>query len=206
MLNLVLVLLAAAPPLGNAFISPPSQLLAVGRPSGSKYRPITREMSSTNIPEEEDDDEITGLTPQMLKVLRKEGDARKKQKRLAAVFVDPEEGNDGLAGSFLSETLESIIAHLTESEMVEVRGLCKNDVKLVGPASAALQEAIFERKPDLDVFQIRRKGHAVLLFRPRPEEEEGPRIKFFTTRKTPWERKLKPVRDDDNLIIPGEYA
>ena len=126
--------------------------------------------------------------------------------------------------------MAAVRALLAESELVEVRGIAKHDIKLVTSAVHRLLVQIRDAEDAesesaggpvnedvvvgaVDVIDdglssaqlLRRRGFAALLFRRR---DDGQGVRLFTTRRKerPWVRKVKPVRDSRGQIIPGEYA
>ena len=152
--------------------------------------------------EDEDEDDLLGLSEQHLKALRKEVALRRKTKCLATHFLSKDEG---VEEAFGGETLDAVLALLADAELVEVRAISISNIKLVTETLECFLNDLADRKGD-EIFMVSRKGHAAVLFRAKLEEEEGPRIYLRTSGKRPWKRKMKPLRDTRGQIIPGEYA
>lgn len=133
------------------------------------------------------------LTPNQMKIVRKEVSSRRRQKKLATYFFVE---NEGVSEDFREESIQAVRNLLQQEEIVEVRAISKNNIKLVLDVVYNFIDVIGS-----EVFVIAKKGHAAVLF--QQKNEGGLRL---WKRKPVFEPKLKPVRDEDGIIIPGEYA
>jgi hypothetical protein len=223
-----LLILAFAAGLSHAFMGRASMRHLSTRPRVSILGAPTRvsvveeEAEEGEEREEEEEEYVCSLSLQHVTTLRKEAEVRRKQNRLATFFVGDVEG---VQAPFEESTVAAVRALLAESELVEVRGIAKHDIKLVTSAVHRLLVQIRDAEDaesesaggpvneDVDVIDdglsstqlLRRRGFAALLFRRR---DDGQGVRLFTTRRKerPWARKVKPVRDSRGQIIPGEYA
>ncbi len=163
------------------------------------------------------------------------GDAAEED---GVVGEEGEEGEadlDALPWWLDEETLAAVHASLVGEELVEVRALSPGDIRGVKNAADDLalelmlfrgDEGVEEEDDDDDddddddevtpVKVIQRKGHAAVLYRPRPEIEEGGgeggggggggarrhrTIVLRTSRRTVWTPKEKPERDGRGQIV-----
>ena len=133
------------------------------------------------------------LTPNQMKIVRKEVSARRRQKKLATYFLVE---NEGVSDDFRDESIQAVRKLLEKEEIVEVRAISKNDIKLVLDVVYNFIDIIGP-----EVFVIAKKGHAAVLF----QQKNKGGLKLYK-RKPVFAPKLKPVRDEDGIIIPGEYA
>jgi hypothetical protein len=153
-------------------------------------------------------DEII-ISTQQIRILRKEADKRRVEKKLATFFT-PKEETDG--SSFSESTLTEINNLFQSNELVEVRGLSKENKKLVNlvvdvlsmelerhQQSATASEGPVEAIARM-VVPIQTKGFATVFYCPLTDG-----IKLRSNyRPNAWTRKLKAIRDTRGQIILGE--
>jgi len=183
------------PVIVTAFQMPliPVQLsyVRVGTTSSSIRQNFMTKMSTEDL--EEDDDFV--ITPNQLKVLRKE--ARKRQ--LPKASLTPEESR----GPFSHETLSTIAQILSRHEMVQVRGISRENIKDVREFSESLALDL-ERETERMVFSIDVKGFAATLYCPM-DDDNPDKIKIFSSyRPNQWQRRPRGIRDISGRFITDE--
>jgi RNA-binding protein YhbY len=138
---------------------------------------------------------LDSLTTNQIKMLRKEMNKREASNQLSQVFLSADES----FGPFSLETVQSIVAELTEQELVEVRGISRDRKRAVKTTSERLAlELGMESGKNVSIVQI--KGHAATLY--RPSEDASNAIQLRTTGKgNHWEKKAKAPRNDRGHII-----
>lgn len=170
---------------------------------------LTR-VSSTPLDEDGDtdddnDDQDYMLSPQQVKVLRKEVQKRKAKNSLKRLALTAEEGQ----GAFATETLERIAEVLqTETELLEIRAISKNQPKNVKAVSELLAIQV-ERHMDTDesfkpVFVLDIKGFSAVFYSPFLEDADlyGKSIVLRSGyENNKWTRKPKAIRDIRGQII-----
>lgn len=179
---LPIIVTAFQPALGYVQLS----FARVGTTSSSGRQNIMTKMSMDDLEEDglEEDDFV--VTPNQLSILRKE--ARKRQ--LPKVSLIPEESE----GPFSHETLSTIAQSLSRHELVQVRGISRENIKNVRAVSESLALDL-ERAAERFVFSIDIKGFAAVLYSPM-EDDNPDKIKLFSSyRPNQWKRRPRVVRD-----------
>lgn len=144
---------------------------------------------------DDDNDSVTQrdyLTPTQVKTLRKEANKRKTRKELKAlVFSDENTANQHMA---------AIVHLLEDSELVEIRGISRNEKRHVRRNAERLALEI-EMELERPVFLLDTKGHAATYYSPGIGDFEL-RTGY---REGQWSKKPRPKRDSRGKIIKGEY-
>lgn len=163
----------------------------VGTPSSSVRQHIMTKMSTEGF--EEEDDFV--ITPNQILIIRKE--ARKR--KLPKVSLTPEESE----GPFSHETLSTIAQSLNRHELVQVRGISRENTKNVRDVSESLALDL-ERVTERIVFSIDVKGFAATLYCPM-EDDNPDKIKLFSSyRPNQWKRRPRVVRDNSGRFSRDE--
>mmetsp|Transcript_13465 Transcript_13465/g.29243 ORF Transcript_13465/g.29243 Transcript_13465/m.29243 type:complete len:218 (-) Transcript_13465:198-851(-) len=155
---------------------------------------------STQVEEEEEEEmEFIFVSPEQISFLRKEANQREANKKLPKHFLPAEESKE-----VSQETVDEISKLFESSELIEVRGVSRDQKKQVfdtGYGLAATLEDVFE-KP---VVVVDIKGFAVKLYCPWDDEEQVGRIQLRTNyRPGQWKRKAKAIRDNRGQVILDE--
>jgi len=173
--------------------------------------------SSPEFAEEPDDDESSeddvggrrGLTPKQIKLLRKEVAKRRARKSLAQIWL-PETSTSSSSSDFVfaPEWLNEVLQRLDKEELVEIRGISKNDPKNVFATSQELaveltliqqQEGEGSDEGDVDVEWVETKGFASTFYAP---SKSNPKIVLRSSYKEGvWSKKAKMPRDYRGQII-----
>jgi hypothetical protein len=144
---------------------------------------------------DDDNDSVTQrdyLTPTQVKTLRKEANKRKTRKELKAlVFSDENTANQHMA---------AIVHLLEDSELIEIRGISRNEKRHVRRNAERLALEI-EMELERPVFLLDTKGHAATYYSPGIGDFEL-RTGY---REAQWSKKPRPKRDSRGKIIKGEY-
>ena len=152
-----------------------------------------------NIVQDEDDEyELVDffVSPEQINTLRKEAKKRQSRKKLTTFFTPPEEVSQ--------DTINAISALFDNNELIEVRGVSRDKKKQVFDTAYALA-ATLENEVEKPVVVVDIKGHAVKLYCPFTDDEQGKRIQLRTSYKPgQWSRKPKAIRDDRGQIITDE--
>lgn len=156
--------------------------------------------------QQQDDDEEEELveffvSAEQISVLRKEANKRDRVKKLQKYFLPDEESLE------LSQQSVDGISNLFEkSELIEVRGVSKDEKKGVYDTAYSMAEMLEEEigKP---VVVVEIKGFAAKLYCPwlDGEGDASKRIKLFTSYKPgQWTRKPKPIRNEFGQVVRDE--
>ncbi|GAX12780.1 hypothetical protein FisN_15Hh259 [Fistulifera solaris] len=135
---------------------------------------------------------LFAVTPNQIKFLRKEAARRLARKSLSQVFLpenDPAE-----------ETLQSIQQALQQHELVQIRGISRDNIRHV---YATAQQMVLELNllSLKEVELIETSGHSALLYAPA----DPPRIILRSSYKEgQWTKKPKKTRDHRGQIIQVE--
>jgi len=145
--------------------------------------------STTN--DDDDEEEYMPLTPNQIKTLRKEVSKRRARKELVQDWLPEEE----TSGPFSEETLEKISTLLKENELVEIRGISKNEKRYVRPMSDELSYDL-SRIAGKVVECVQTKGFSTIFYC-----GNGGIILRSSYQPYQWERRQKPLRDIGGKII-----
>lgn len=148
------------------------------------------------------DVKYTGMdfpTPAQRKVLKKEAARRHVQKELP-IFTVPLEETEG---SFSAETLKSIHSALAQNELVEVRGISRNDKKLVFTIVQRLVEELETMQDDYPVAMLGYSGFSTTLYSPTLPVDHPLHVTLRTSiaQRSVWIRRPKAPRDHRGRII-----
>jgi|Transcript_760 hypothetical protein len=145
---------------------------------------------------DDDNDSVTQqdyLTPTQVKTLRKEANKRKSRKELKTlVFSDENNANQ--------QHMAAIVHLLEDSELIEIRGISRNEKRHVRRNAERLAFEI-EMELQRPVFLLDTKGHAATYYSPGIGDFEL-RTGY---REGQWSKKPRPKRDSRGKIIKGEY-
>ena len=141
------------------------------------------------------------VSPEQITLLRKEASKRQASKKLPKYFLPGKEVSP--------ETIDEISNLFDTSELIEVRGVSKENKKKVFDAAHGLA-ATLEDSIEKPVVVVDIKGFAVKLYCPWNDDvdEQGnarKRIQLRTSYKPgQWTRKAKPIRDNRGQIVTDE--
>lgn len=138
--------------------------------------------------------EKPNLTPNQIKSLRKEISKRRAAKKIPNIWLD----DDETSGPFSDETLAGIIDLFGKHELVEVRGISKDEKKM---APATCQQLAFELSlaADKPVDLVEIKGHAGTFYSPGDMEDRI--ILRSSYKEGAWTKRPKAPRDNRGQII-----
>mmetsp|Transcript_10578 Transcript_10578/g.15570 ORF Transcript_10578/g.15570 Transcript_10578/m.15570 type:complete len:197 (+) Transcript_10578:166-756(+) len=144
-----------------------------------------RRMVSSN------DQEYMPLTPMQIKTIRKEISKRRSRKQLSQEWLPESE----TIGPFSEDTLANIAKLLEKNEVVEVRGISKDDKRDVFGTSEELAYYL-SNCLEKNIERVETKGHTSVFYCP------GKTIKLRTNyRSNQWSKRPKPLRDNSGQII-----
>lgn len=141
------------------------------------------------------------VSPEQITLLRKEAARRQASKKLPKYFLPDKEVSP--------ETIDEISNLFDTSELIEVRGVSKENKKKVFDAAHGLA-ATLEDSIEKPVVVVDIKGFAVKLYCPWNDDvdEQGnarKRIQLRTSYKPgQWTRKAKPIRDNRGQIVTDD--
>jgi len=131
------------------------------------------------------------LTPRQIIVIRKEANKRK----LPTFTLTPDEN----LGPFGPVTLSAIAAILSEHEVMQVRGISRDNIKEVGEIAEQLAFNL-EGETDRMVAKIAVKGFAATFYCPMADDDPR-RIKLFTSfRPNQWKPRPRALRDSGLIV------
>jgi hypothetical protein len=136
------------------------------------------------------------LTPMQIKTLRKETSRRQAWNTMATVILPTHE----TMGPFSDETIAQILSLLEQEELVEVRGLARDDGSNNKKHVHGISELLLlelNRQPKVLVERVVTKGHATVFF----ASTTGTLIVRTSYRPNAWTKKVKPPRDHRGQII-----
>eukprot|EP00555_Chaetoceros_dichaeta_P013589 CAMPEP_0198260646 /NCGR_PEP_ID=MMETSP1447-20131203/9557_1 /TAXON_ID=420782 /ORGANISM="Chaetoceros dichaeta, Strain CCMP1751" /LENGTH=157 /DNA_ID=CAMNT_0043948355 /DNA_START=291 /DNA_END=764 /DNA_ORIENTATION=- len=146
---------------------------------------------STEDAEESDGYEMFALSPRQITALRKEA----KKRKLPTVTLPPDENQ----GPFGPDTLAAIAAILRQHEVMQVRGISRDNIKDVREIAEQLAFNL-EGETDRMVALIAKKGFAATLYCPM-EDDDPRRIKLFTSfRPNQWKPRPRALRDSGLIM------
>lgn len=156
---------------------------------------------TTQQPSRSSPTQLAALTPNQIKLLRKEAAKRMAGKSLAQVFL-PENNDDNDDDDMADdETLDTILQELQQHELVQVRGIARDNVRHV---YAETQRMVLELNLLLSssvVDCVETSGHSSILYAPA----DPPRITLRSSYKEgQWTKKPKKPRDRRGQIVLGD--
>lgn len=148
--------------------------------------------------------QLAALAPNQIKLLRKEASQRLARKSLAQVFLPEEDTESSHIIANDDETnLETILQLLHQHELVQVRGISRNNIRHV---YAETQQMILELNLLVSDSQqrmvelVETSGFSSILYAPA----DPPKIILRTSYKEgQWSKKPKKPRDIRGQIIVG---
>jgi len=145
---------------------------------------------------------------------------RRRARRQIPYFSFPDEETEG---PWSDETIQAIWKQLTETEMVELKGICRQDIRDVYQTAflfcEELEELISPSGSDEDeegdrddqedqgihlpVALISTKGHTALIYCPTLPADHPEKLVLRTSvgQKNVWRSRPKPLRDNSGQII-----
>lgn len=137
--------------------------------------------------------QLAALTPNQIKLLRKEAAQRLARKSLAQVFL-PNEMDD-------ATTLETISQKLQQHELVQVRGISRDNIRHVYAETQQIVMELNLMDATRTVDMVETSGHSSILYAPA----DPPRITLRSSYKEgQWTKKPKKPRDIRGQIILGD--
>jgi hypothetical protein len=136
--------------------------------------------------------------------LKKEASKRQARKELSALSLSNEESY----GPFSESTMQDIWKLLNENELVQIRGIAREDKKHVfGLADRLCLELEMMQSEDdevlLPVALLSTKGHVAIIYSPTLELDHPNRVPLRTSvgQKNTWTARIKAPRDHRGQII-----
>ena len=139
------------------------------------------------------------VTPNQIKDLRKEVSKRRKRSELVKYHIPENESH----GDFTEESVVELLGLLKTSELVEVRGINRDDRRGVFATAEDLTMTLSELGTFITL--IEKKGFAAVLYRPGDDDVENKIVRRTSHKEGQWTRKKKAKRDNRGQIIKGEY-
>eukprot|EP00980_Cylindrotheca_fusiformis_P019502 scaffold6749_cov113-Cylindrotheca_fusiformis.AAC.2 len=145
-------------------------------------------------------------TPSQKKELKKETNKRLARKKLP-FFPMPE---DECFGSFSDASLKEIWTMLQEHEIVQIRGIARDEKKLVFQLATRLcleleyeQERKINDSAVLPVALISVKGHSAIIYSPTLDLDHPNKFPLRTSvgQKNTWTERIKAPRDHRGQIV-----
>ncbi|OEU17286.1 hypothetical protein FRACYDRAFT_184503 [Fragilariopsis cylindrus CCMP1102] len=131
--------------------------------------------------------------------IKKEAKQRKSRKQLPYFSLSEEEMN----GEWSDETFSTVWKQLTETEMMEIKGVCRTDRRAVFRQAKLFCEELEDMISSLPVALISTKGHTALIFCPTLPQEHPDKFILRTSvgQKNVWRSRPKALRDNRGQII-----
>ena len=173
-------------------------------PSTKRMVMVTKSQQTTTIFQQTDDNEEYDegeeffVSQEQIMSLRKEASKRESKKQLPKWILSPEEATD------ISESsIEKIVELFDKSELIEVRGISRDQKKYVYDTAHGLA-GLLEDEMCKPVVVVNIKGFAAKMYSPW-DEDRGNNIQLRSSyRPGQWTKKPKPLRDNRGQIIKGE--
>ena len=143
------------------------------------------------------------ITPNQIKTLRKEAAKRIARKTMAqqSYYVGGEESEESSSGEGAQDFFSTVCALLEENELVQIRGVSKNQKRKVYETADQLAEDL-SLKMKRSVFVVEIKGFAVTLYCGSLDENKKGRILLRSSyQEGAWELRMKAPRDHRGQII-----
>ncbi len=146
--------------------------------------------------------------------IKKEAKKRRARRQMPYYSFSDEETN----GPWSDETMMAIWKQLTESEMMELKGICRKSLRdvfqtatwfceeleeLIAPASSDSEDDERDDELFLPVALISTKGHTSLIYCPTLPVDHPDKLVLRTSvgQKNVWKARPKPLRDIRGQII-----
>ena len=148
--------------------------------------------------------------------IKKEAKSRKSRRQMPYFTFSDEESD----GPWSDETVQAIWKQLTETEMMELKGICREDRRdvfqtaklfceeledLISPSSGSDDD---EEGMSLPVALISAKGHSALIYCPTLPIDHSDKLILRTSvgQKNVWKARPKKLRDNRGQIIKEPKA
>ena len=150
-------------------------------------------------PQSTDDEFVDFPTSSQRVTLKKEASKRLARNEMATFSLSPDE-SDGV----MSVTkLQELWSTLSDNEMILVRGISKDDKKLVYRTAQRICASLETIQSDLAVTLLSTKGHTAILYCPSLPLDHPLHIPLRTSvgQKNKWRARTKPARDNRGQVI-----
>ena len=204
-----------------AFVVPFSQHITFSRESSATPSHLTQLRvlwDPRNL--ENDSGYVDFPTPSQRAEIKKEAKKRRARRQMPYFSFS----NDETDGPWSDETMQAIWKQLTETEMMELKGICRNDLRdvyqtarwfceeledLIAPSVSSDADEEDAQKVDesrgifLPVALISTKGHTALIYCPTLPVDHPDKLVLRTSvgQKNVWKARPKPLRDISGQII-----
>ena len=159
-------------------------------------RPVNTPLYVVWDPNSTPDDLVDFPTDQQRKVLTKESKKRLARKELPSLSLPDSEN----LGPFSGETLETLVDLLQQNELIQVRGVARDQPKEVFGTIQSLVNFLELQSQNL-VAMISYKGHSTILYSPNPNLTDSIELRTSVGQKNTWTRRIKAPRDHRGQII-----
>lgn len=131
--------------------------------------------------------------------LKKEASKRLARKELEDFVLSQEES----FGPFSTETITNLWNALSENELVQVRGIAREERKLVFGIAERICAELELLQEELPVSLLSTKGHTALLYSPTLPTDHNNHVTLRTSvgQKNTWRPRPKPLRDSRGQVI-----
>jgi hypothetical protein len=152
-------------------------------------------------PSNTDDSLVEFPTAAQKKVLRLEASKRQARKEMISFHLPEPETR----GPFSKETMLALMKLLNENELVDVKGVSKNNISQVFNTLILLSTEL-EIEMQKNVCLVRPKGFSGVLYSPGEDESHPYRIQLRTSvgQKNVWTKRSKALRDNRGKIVLEE--
>jgi hypothetical protein len=197
------------------------------KPSKLSSHPSATPPDSTKLPvlwdprnAENDSGYVDFPTPSQRAEIKKEAKRRRARRSMPYFsFSDDETG-----GPWSAETIQAIWKQLTETEMLELKGICRQDIRnvyqtaknfceeleeLIAPLGSSSEDEGDDQEDQEDqgsylpVALVSTKGHTALIYCPTLPTDHPDKLVLRTSvgQKNVWKARPKPPRDISGQII-----
>ena len=151
-------------------------------------------------------DQINGLiefpTPSQKMELKKEASKRQARNVLPSLSIPVDE----TLGNFSDETLAQAWDMLKSNELIQIRGIAREDKKMVFTVATRLCFELELRQEDaitLPVALLSTKGHSSIIYSPTLDLDDPKKFLLRTSvgAKNTWTERVKAPRDNRGQII-----
>ena len=142
-------------------------------------------------------------TPSQKIELKKEASRRQARKKLPYLSIS----DDETRGNFSDGTLDQVWNMLQSDELVQIRGISKDDKKLTFTVATRLCLELEMRQIEDDVVLpvalLSTKGHSAIIYSPTLDLDDPKKFQLRTSvgAKNTWTERVKAPRDNRGQII-----
>jgi len=197
----------------SAFVNPCVQ--QHGKFSTKPFQPTTLQILWDPSNVENDSGHVEFPTPSQRAEIKKEAKKRSARRQMPYFSLSDEESD----GPWSDETIQAIWKQLTETEMMELKGICRQDIRdvfqtagwfceeveeLLAPSGSDDEEGDQEDQGvHLPVALISTKGHTALIYCPTLPIGHPEKLILRTSvgQKNVWKARPKAPRDSSGQII-----